>query len=296
MARPKKNTLDYFPHIIKEGKTMYILEKKFGNDGYAFWFKLLEQIGSQDGLVYDCNNPTDWMFLLAKTLVGEDTANNILDTLSELKAIDSELWGNKIIWIQNFVDGVADVYQRRSAEIPSKPSLCQHKPQVDGVNVDNNPAKNKNNGINDDNNPQSKVNETKLKENTYVVIEEFFKKDFWPIYPHRNGKKIGKEECLLFIKTNILENELYLLGGATQNYKNSPDVKKGIGIKDPIRFLKPKIIKGEQIPAPWKEWIKSEKENSNKINDILDDFNLPGNNKLIDTDAYIKAQDALFSK
>ena len=127
-------------------------------------------------------------------------------------------------------------------------------------------------------------------------VEEFFKKDFWPIYPHRNGKKIGKEECLLFIKTNILENELYLLGGATQNYKNSPDVKKGIGIKDPIRFLKPKIIKGEQIPAPWKEWIKSEKENSNKINDILDDFNLPGNNKLIDTDAYIKAQDALFSK
>ena len=46
MARPKKQTVDYFPHIIKQGKTMTILENRFGNDGYAFWFKLLEILGS----------------------------------------------------------------------------------------------------------------------------------------------------------------------------------------------------------------------------------------------------------
>ena len=43
---------------------------------------------------------------------------------------------------------------------------------------------------------------------------------------------------------------------------------------------------------------KESKNNNNQepfIADNFSDFNLPGNNKLIDTDAYIKAQDALFN-
>lgn len=47
MARPKKQTVDYFPHFVKGGRTIFILENKFGNDGYAFWFKLLEILGGK---------------------------------------------------------------------------------------------------------------------------------------------------------------------------------------------------------------------------------------------------------
>ena len=36
MARPKKQTVDYFPHFVKGGRTIFILENKFGNDGYAY--------------------------------------------------------------------------------------------------------------------------------------------------------------------------------------------------------------------------------------------------------------------
>ena len=45
MARPRKQTVDYFPHYCKCGRTIFILENRFGNDGYAFWFKLLEILG-----------------------------------------------------------------------------------------------------------------------------------------------------------------------------------------------------------------------------------------------------------
>lgn len=66
MARPKKQTVDYFPHFVKCGRTIYILENRFGNDGYAFWFKLLEILGESEGHFYDCSNLSNWEYLLAK--------------------------------------------------------------------------------------------------------------------------------------------------------------------------------------------------------------------------------------
>ena len=125
MARPLKSTVDYFPHLSTSGKTIFTLESKFGNDGYAFWFKLLELLAASEGHVYDYNNPADWQFMLAKTHVSEDTANDILQTLVDLDAIDTELAKQKIIWCQNFVDGIADAYRRRQVDLPQRPGSQQ---------------------------------------------------------------------------------------------------------------------------------------------------------------------------
>lgn len=113
--------MDYFPHYVNSGRTILILQSKFGNDGYAFWFKLLELLCDTDNLVFDCNNSYNWEFLLAKTSVSNDIANEILNTLSGLGKIDAKLWGKRIIWIDNLVKNVSDVYKRRSIEIPKKP-------------------------------------------------------------------------------------------------------------------------------------------------------------------------------
>lgn len=67
MARPKKQTVDYFPHSCVHKKTMFILEQKYGNDGYAFWFKLLEMLGSTEGHFLSLKNGMEWEFLIAKT-------------------------------------------------------------------------------------------------------------------------------------------------------------------------------------------------------------------------------------
>lgn len=125
MARPHKQTVDYFPHSCISGKTMFTLESKYGNNGYAFWFKLLELLGSTEGHFYDYNNPADWQFLIAKTHVNEDTANDILQTLIDLNAIDKELATHKIIWCQHFIDNIADAYKRRQVDLPLKPTNRQ---------------------------------------------------------------------------------------------------------------------------------------------------------------------------
>ena len=92
MARPKKETVDYFPHICAHKTTIFVLEQKYGNDGYAFWFKVLELLASSEGHYYDCRKPHLWEFLQAKTRLSEDKCNELLDLLAKLDAIDQELW------------------------------------------------------------------------------------------------------------------------------------------------------------------------------------------------------------
>ncbi len=139
MARPKKKTVTYFPHQVDHGKTIFILEERFGNDGYAFWFKLLEILGKTEGHVFRCGNPEEWMFLVAKTHVSDETATKILDTLAALNAIDQELWQEKTIWIQNFIDGIAEVYKKRKVETPARPGFRGQKPQTTDVSGSENP-------------------------------------------------------------------------------------------------------------------------------------------------------------
>jgi hypothetical protein len=139
---------------------MYILESNFENDGYAFWFKVLELLGSTDGMFYDCRNVANWRFLLAKTHVNEQTACNILNTLADLEAIDKELWyKSKIVWSQNLVDNVRDAFKRRISEMPQKPLLHTETPPQDDKCI----QKPSDSDDSADKNGESKVKESKVK-------------------------------------------------------------------------------------------------------------------------------------
>ena len=123
-GRKQRRTVDYFPHMVKHKKTMYVLEQKYGNDGYSFWFKLLELLGDTDDHAYYCEDPAAWEFLVARSRLDESLCTEILDLLSRVGAIDTELWDKQqIIWCGKFVDNLADVYKKRRADLPSKPNI-----------------------------------------------------------------------------------------------------------------------------------------------------------------------------
>jgi DnaD/phage-associated family protein len=215
MARPKKQTIEYFPHYVNHHKTMFVLESKYRNDGYAFWFKLLEVLGSTNGMFYDCNNIADWEFLLAKTHLSGETANSILDTLAGLGAIDRELWREKIIWSQNLVDNVRDAFKRRITEMPVKPSLCIQEPHLSDVYADKN--------------GERKVKETKVKETKTNTcdsdgfnIYKFLEKCNFIISPML-GEKLGQD-----IRDYSLEEVKKAIEIADSNGKHSYSYVKGI--------------------------------------------------------------------
>ena len=123
MGRRGKMKVDYFPHVTQTGMTIDILQSRWGNDGYAFWFKLLELLGSTQGFCYHCNSAPEWEYLLARTRVTAEVATAILDKLAEIEAIDAELWREKWVWSDNFVAGVAPAFEKRKGELPQKPDF-----------------------------------------------------------------------------------------------------------------------------------------------------------------------------
>jgi hypothetical protein len=154
MTRPRKQIVDYFPHDTdaSQGRTLSVLQNKYGNDGYAFWFMLLELLGRSPGHFYNFKEATDWEFLLARTHISRpETARSILETLATLNAINPELYEQGIIWSQNFVDRLADVYVRRKENKPEKPVSAAETP-VSSAEMP----------VSTINNPQSKVKESKV--------------------------------------------------------------------------------------------------------------------------------------
>lgn len=129
MGRMRKQTAEYFPHFARGGRTLFILEKRWGNDGYAFWFKLLELLCNCDGHYYDCSKVTDIEYLASNASVSAEVATEILDMLAEMENIDKPLWEQKkIIWCQALVDNLASLYSKRTTDLPKKPLLDGEEP------------------------------------------------------------------------------------------------------------------------------------------------------------------------
>jgi phage replication O-like protein O len=119
-----------------------------------------------------------------------------------------------------------------------------------GVNnntgVKNNTSVNNNTTTSVENNTETSVDiytHKRKKEKKDIYMCHF--KEFWEVYPTRNGRKLGKGEAQKFfskIKAADYENVVQ----AAKYYSNSEDVQKGIGIRDPKRFIKNNY---------WKEWV-----------------------------------------
>ncbi len=124
-GRPPKKGVDWFPHdtSASDSGTLHMIEVEFGNDGYAFWFKVLELLGKTEEFYIDCKKKKDWLLLVDRSRVSEEKANQILDSLAEMEAIDTELWEkHRVIWSDNFVDRLSELLRKRDEKrYPKRP-------------------------------------------------------------------------------------------------------------------------------------------------------------------------------
>lgn len=119
-GRKEKYTVDYFPHYVNQKRTMTIVQQKYGNDGYAFWFKLLEVLAQSEHHIYDMNTEENALYFYSRVNVPEDLGKEILELLSRLQAIDSELYENGYIFSNNFIKNIEDAYRKRTSEVLKK--------------------------------------------------------------------------------------------------------------------------------------------------------------------------------
>lgn len=148
MARPPRTTVDYFPHFIGDGRKSFFIEQKYGNDGYATWFKILETLAKTEHHYLNLNDDAEIMFLAARCMVEEEVLLNILTDLSKLGQINKELWQSRVVWSDKFIESIQDAYSKRSNNCMNLEGLRGH---LLGLRV-----------LKGDVNPQSKVKETKV--------------------------------------------------------------------------------------------------------------------------------------
>jgi hypothetical protein len=181
MARKNRNNVDYFPHLLK-GKKMFYLRSKFGNDGYAVWFMLLENLASSEYHYLDLSDKIQVMYLSSDFMVSEIVMLEIINILVELGEFDFELWTEeKILFSEKFVENIEDAYRKRNNECISKKSLFHLLLAKGRIKSDNFRHLSDNFRLEGAENTHSKGMERKEKESRVVIT------------PAQDFEKIGLE-------------------------------------------------------------------------------------------------------
>jgi len=188
---------------------MFILEQKYGNNGYAFWFKLLELLGSTDGHYLDYRQESNWEFLQAITHLDSQTCQDILDLLAKLDAIDPELWETKVVWSDNFISNIADAYKNRKAPIPTKPSFYEQKSSLDIVSTSRNTSSNT---VSTPDNTHTILKETKV--NKTIPNDSKPKEIIGDEIDSLIEKKKQEDEYIQSLKKELDEQEFITLDGS----------------------------------------------------------------------------------
>ncbi len=234
MARPARNNVDYFPFYCKEGRAMFYIEEKYGNDGYSAWIKILRQLAVTNFHYLNLSDEVDAMYLAAKCKVSEEKLNNIITDLAKLKEFNLDLWNEaRVVYSEKFIESIEDAYSKRNNNLLNLSGLREH---LLGLGILK-PIKCKSKG---GRNTQSILEYSKEDNTKEEDTKELFEL-FWNLY---DKKTSPKEKTLKKFKT-LKEEEINLIFDHVPKYVNATPEKKYR--KDPLTYLNQKAYENEII-------------------------------------------------
>ncbi|OMF54706.1 hypothetical protein BK138_16255 [Paenibacillus rhizosphaerae] len=129
MARPRKEGMDYFPHdtdAVNDTK-IEALRMLYGNDGYAFYFILLELIYRQPNFELDVSDAETIQILARKVEVTPEKFNNMLQTAIKRECFDASAYHERCVLTS---EGV----KKRSKVVTDKREKMRTKSSNDAEN------------------------------------------------------------------------------------------------------------------------------------------------------------------
>lgn len=168
MARPKKMGMDYFPHDTDalSDEKIEALRSMFGNDGYAFYFILLERIYRTPDFELDLSSPGIITILARKVGVSPDKFLEILDFALDFGCFDKKLYKEKKLLTSSGIKKRAGVVVEKRRKMQER----YKSKELDALEVSE--------AENSEETAQSKENESTVKETKeYKTKDEESKKD-----------------------------------------------------------------------------------------------------------------------
>ena len=226
MARPERHDVDYFPFIIKRGRTLNALESEYGNEGTGFFTNLMRLLCATPDHYYCFQKERDKRNFFSETLTANDKekALTMLKIMIDTEKLDRELWENhNVIFCYDLLLSLKDAYKQRKNNIITIDEIRQKflningNSSIEGVSIHGNTQEGV---ISIHGNPQTKLKKTKLKK-TKVNISETEK----PIALLDREPKNDMEH----VNKKWLENYISIFNSQPINIKwnlSSPLIKK----------------------------------------------------------------------
>ena len=167
MARPERHDADYFPFYVKDGKTLFILESKYGLQGVGFFTNLMRFLTRQTDHHICIADESDRLYFFAQIKCPEDMGIDILNLMAKTGKINKELWENhKIIMSEDLLKSLEDAYKNRKNKIVTVEQILEGEILKSRVSYQENAVSYQENPITYPHNPQRKGKERKL--NKYI--------------------------------------------------------------------------------------------------------------------------------
>lgn len=169
MARPTEEGLKFFSHDTDASTDEKIetLRMLYGNDGYAFYFILLERIYRSNDAELDISDPETCQILCRKLLITEQKFSEILQKSLKVGLFDKDAYNTRKALTSNGI-------KRRSSIVLKKREAMKerYKEQKNEQNID---------GVSDAETQKEllKVKESKVKESKTSKVKEGDLSDFF---------------------------------------------------------------------------------------------------------------------
>ena len=190
MARPERRDADYFPFYAKDGRTLHILENKYGCKGTGFFTNVMRFLTLQENHFFCISNESDKLYFFSKCKCDEESGMAMLNIMSKTCKIHASLWVSyAVIASQDLLDSLFDAYRNRKNAIITIPEILKRvvsdtdNPQEPVVSDTDNPQEPV---VSDTDNPQRKGKKRKVKKSKIFIpptLEEtksYFKDNGYP--------------------------------------------------------------------------------------------------------------------
>jgi hypothetical protein len=166
MGRPERHDVDYFPFFAKRGRTLNILQSKFGCEGIGVFTNILRFLSFTPDHHYCIKDEADRMNFFVEIGIQEDRGIEIIELMVKTEKLDKELWEKyRVIASEAFLLSLEEAYKQRKNKIITMNEIREKFVSIhgNGVNIHGNGGSIHGNGVNIHDNPQSKVKKSKVK-------------------------------------------------------------------------------------------------------------------------------------
>lgn len=117
MARPERHDIDYFPFYVKEGRTLFILENKYGALGTGVFTNLFRFLSKTPDHHFQVVTESDQLYLTANLKCDLEIGMEIIEVMVTTGKLDKDLWEQKrVIASVDFLESIKDAYKKRNSK------------------------------------------------------------------------------------------------------------------------------------------------------------------------------------